>query len=100
VLFGRTTGDTAPVDSYGSGASPFGLLNMAGNVWEWVQDPYATYPGGAVTNPKWFWGSGHVIRGGGCNGVPADPRAAYRQQSGPEGRDENLGFRCARDDVP
>ncbi len=56
------TGYVESVDSYHAGASPEGVLNMAGNVYEWVQDAYAVYESGpdgeALDNPSNPAGSG------------------------------------------
>lgn len=41
-----------PVGTFSDGASPFGVLDMAGNVHEWVADPYGPYQSGAQTNPS------------------------------------------------
>ena len=61
-------GDTSAVGSYPSGASPYGLLDMAGNVWEWVHDwysstYYSTSPYDNPTGPD--TGTYKVLRGGG-----------------------------------
>ena len=44
-------GDTTSVGSYANGASPYGVMDMAGNAWEWVADWYASYPSGTQRNP-------------------------------------------------
>jgi formylglycine-generating enzyme required for sulfatase activity len=96
ALFYSTAG-TAPVESYGTGASPYGLLNMAGNVWEWVEDAYAPYPGGSVSNYKQESGQHRVIRGGGWfSSSASDLRAANRDRVAPSNQNGLIGFRCAR----
>jgi formylglycine-generating enzyme required for sulfatase activity len=82
---------TAPVGSYPSGDSPFGLKDMAGNVWEWTSSGYSwNYSKNRVTDNR-------VSRGGSWDGSgPSDVRAAYRNGNGPASRDYDLGFRCAR----
>jgi formylglycine-generating enzyme required for sulfatase activity len=83
---------TAPVGSRPRGASPFGVLDMAGNVREWTADWYGPYEGGAVPNPAW-----RAVRGGDFIRREAeDVRAARRYTFGPDRADTPLGFRCAR----
>jgi formylglycine-generating enzyme required for sulfatase activity len=100
--FGGRVGDTTEVGSYPEGASPYGALDMAGNVWEWVSDGYdptyyaqsptANPPGGTSANQK-------VVRGGAW-GVDAQAvRAANRFWAFP-GRNDTDGFRCAVSDAP
>lgn len=66
----NTVGDTSRVGSYAAGASPFGALDMAGNVWEWVYDYYAPdyYAKSPAENPQGPDNGGlnflRVIRGG------------------------------------
>jgi len=82
--FDRNVGDTTPVGRYPAGASPYGLLDMAGNVWEWCEDWY--------DDEKRF----HVFRGGSWNSDLYFVRSAYRNGYVPDLRDGNFGFRCAR----
>jgi formylglycine-generating enzyme required for sulfatase activity len=90
---------TAPVGSFLAGASPFGVLDMTGNVWEWTEDWYGPYPAAAATNPRGpGTGTYRVLRGGGWINVDGPSvRAARREGSGPAVRDNEIGFRCARE---
>ncbi len=82
--------DTAPVGQYPRGASPFGVLDMAGNVWEWVLDDHPGEPGTAAA-------PGKTIRGGGWGNNPYCLRAAYRHANSPDASLDMVGFRCAGD---
>lgn len=74
---------TAPVGSFPLGRSPFGLDDMAGNVWEWTSSPF---PGAAHKR---------VIRGGGWGNNPYCLRTAYRHGNRPHIGLDMVGFRCA-----
>lgn len=89
---------TAPVGSFPAGASPFGVLDMAGNVLEWTSDWHGGYASAAATNPSGpSTGSQRVARGGDWDSVHAAwVRASSRLGYGPAGRLSNIGFRCAR----
>jgi eukaryotic-like serine/threonine-protein kinase len=88
---------TAPVGSFPKGASPFGLQDVVGNVFEWVSDWYAPYGGDALTDPRGpEKGKERVIRGGAWNGQdPAWVRPSYRFKSDPTLRSHGIGVRCA-----
>ncbi len=82
---------TAPVGSYPSGDSPFGLHDMAGNVWEWTASGYSE------DYSKYRAKDRFVCRGGGWYSVdPSFVRAALRICDAPTVRSSDLGFRCAR----
>jgi formylglycine-generating enzyme required for sulfatase activity len=88
---------TAPVGSYPTGMSPYGLHDMAGNAWEWVQDWYTSYPGSS--SPFDYTGSYRVIRGGSWgNYYVTNYRCASRDYYlHPSSYQwSNLGFRLAR----
>jgi len=95
----RSEKSTAPVGSIPSGASPYGCLDMAGNVWEWCadwydEDYYRSAPNRNPTGPA--SGSRRVLRGGswGSN-YSGNVRAALRDVCMPGGRYCGLGFRCS-----
>jgi eukaryotic-like serine/threonine-protein kinase len=100
---GGCVGDTTDVDSHPSGASPYGALDMAGNLWQWVADWYDRYyyassPANNPTgpeNPVDFDPPSHVLRGGSWLANPEWIRSANRVDDG-EGNWDNLRtFRCA-----
>lgn len=91
------------VGEFPSGASPFGVLDMAGNAWEWVSDWYAEdyYANSPVENPTGpETGELRVLRGGGPLTLdvfgPTEYRATFRLPSDPTVRDPFFGFRCAK----
>ena len=93
------TGDTARVGSYPQGASPYGVMDMVGNVWEWVADWYdkSYYQVSPSRNPQGpSSGEKKVFRGGSWNSNIGSARAASRAGTPPDGRYFDIGFRCAR----
>jgi len=87
---------TTPVDAHPEGASPFGCLDMAGNVFEWCSDwydpgYYRASPESAPTGPE--TGESRVVRGGSWNDDQDLARAAYRGYYHPVSRSVDVGFR-------
>jgi formylglycine-generating enzyme required for sulfatase activity len=86
------------VGSYPEGASPYGVLDMAGNVFEWVSDWYEAeyYRHSPSENPKGpEAGTEKVMRGGDTRMDWWDLRVASRDYAAPNSSDFNGGFRCA-----
>jgi formylglycine-generating enzyme required for sulfatase activity len=114
--FSNLIGDTARVGSSSAGASPFGILDMAGNVAEWTNDIYLAnyYSSGLSANPQGPGGLttvfNHVVRGGSFQDVETNIRVSKRSSvlgSNPNAVIDSpewlgtyspkIGFRCAED---
>ena len=88
--------ETAPVGSYPRGASPFGVYDMAGNVFEWVADWYSTDNYQVYTNPQGpSTGEFKIWKGGAWNSGFDPLRSAYRAWNNSAPESNILGFRCA-----
>ncbi len=95
--FNHDIGDTTEVGSYPSGASPYGVMDMAGNVWEWVNDWYEEtyYSKSPAQNPTGpVSGTDRAFRGTGY-GNDSGVRASGRGGDVPRLVNWDLGFRCA-----
>jgi formylglycine-generating enzyme required for sulfatase activity len=86
---------TAPVGSYPSGASPYGALDMAGNVWEWTSTLKRDYPYAADDGREDPEGDAccRLVRGGSWVSVPVYLRPASRYWGDPNDRLVSLGVR-------
>lgn len=95
----NAVGSTTPVGAYPTGVSPYGALDMAGNVWEWVSDWYGEnyYLNALLRNPTGpDLGQFRVLRGGAWSNRQRATLAAFRSWSSWDSRGANLGFRCVR----
>jgi formylglycine-generating enzyme required for sulfatase activity len=90
--------ETAPVGQFPANA--FGLHDMHGNLWEWVQDVWHdNYAGAPSDGSAWMSGGDparRVLRGGSWSIAPQFLRSAYRNRNAPDGRNFITGFRIAR----
>jgi formylglycine-generating enzyme required for sulfatase activity len=96
-------GDTTEVGSYESGKSPYGIYDLAGNVWEWVADwydpnYYAHSPSSNPLGPS--SGQYRVLRGGSWSDYDFNVRSANRYIDTPVNFISIVGFRCARSISP
>jgi formylglycine-generating enzyme required for sulfatase activity len=89
-------GDTTPVGTYPQGTSPYGLLDMAGNVWEWTQSVYKDYPYNPEDGREDVEAvAPRVLRGGSFRNYTWLMRCACRIWDYPNRRDKLYGFRVA-----
>jgi len=88
-----------PVGSYQNAGSPYGIYDLAGNVWEWVQDWYEGhyYERSPERNPPGPEdGQFKVLRGGSWSELPKYLLTYRRFKLPPKTRNSYIGFRCAR----
>ena len=93
-------GTTAPVASYPQGASPYGLLQTAGNIWEWTASVDGPYPYDPQAGREDVHATGRRILRGGCYANPQGyARCACRFRLLPNVRNAFIGFRLARSET-
>jgi formylglycine-generating enzyme required for sulfatase activity len=88
-------GDTSPVGSYPAGASPYGVMDMAGNVWEWTADWFDAYRGSLFYMER-FGETHKVYRGGSWFDGADSVTTTIRGAGEPVFKFSTLGFRCAK----
>ena len=100
VNYNNCYGTTRPVGSYPTGVSPYGVHDMAGNVWEWCSDWYSStyYSESPYNNPTGpSSGSYKIRRGGSWDNGANKVRCTYRYPNPPSSGGRKLGFRLCRD---
>ncbi len=86
--------ETSPVGAYPKGVSPFGIEDLAGNVWEWCLDFFALYPGKERMNPRGPEnGAKRLYRGGSWKSRAGSLRATTRNFNLPQYSSNDVGFR-------
>jgi len=91
-------GRTTPVDAYPAGASPYGVMDLVGNVWEWCSSLYADYPYDTNDGREDATAEGwRVLRGGSWFDMEWGARPARRLSGQPNTASRNTGFRVVRE---
>lgn len=101
--FGDCLFHPTKVGSYFQGVSPYGVYDMSGNVWEWVNDWYDEkyYEYSPSSNPQGpAFGQYHILRGGAWHLSDYYVRVTSRNSDERATTLAYFGFRCARDDIP
>jgi len=109
-------GHATPVNQYPQGASPYGVMDMAGNVQQWVADRFTPYPGATgdkeifepkASDPDYHRGSDEqerliyrIMRGGSWKSDPLSTTSYHRNYALPNYASNFFGFRCAMDIEP
>lgn len=88
---------TRNVNAYPNGATPTGVLNLAGNVFEWTATDFNHYPGSDQQTPRepGYQGTYQVVRGGSFDFTKEAAMTTTRLWAKPEDKGPRLGFRCA-----
>ena len=84
---------TSSIGNYPKGISPYGVMDMAGNVWEWTSGWYLPYPNSKHMNDT-YGQTLKVVRGGSWNSNMDLARTAIRGKALPEQQQNYIGFRC------
>ncbi len=87
-------GHPEPVGAHRDAASPFGVLDMSGNVWEWTADDFKPYPGGLPIND--IPADAKVIRGGSYEFDKFHATTTARIYERASTLSTTIGFRCAK----
>lgn len=99
ALFGAAYNASAPVDAFPEGASPYGVLDLSGNQWEWVASAYRPYPYSADDGREnQTPGPIRSTRGGGHDSSEDELTTTQRGRNlsrNPKAGHHNIGFRCA-----
>jgi len=101
--YGNCLADTSSANIYDLGQSRYGVYNMAGNVWEWVNDWYSEdyYQSSPREDPQGpDTGKEKVLRGGSWKDDYAEMRSVNREAENPARFNNLIGFRCAKDADP
>lgn len=99
ALYGAAYNSSAPVDAFPEGASPYGVLDLSGNQWEWVASAYRPYPYSADDGREHQTpGPIRSTRGGGHDSSEDELTTTQRGRNlsrNPKAGHHNIGFRCA-----
>ena len=99
ALYGAAYNSSAPVDAFSEGASPYGVLDLSGNQWEWVASAYRPYPYSADDGREnQTPGPVRSTRGGGHDSSEDELTTTQRGRNlsrNPKAGHHNIGFRCA-----